>query len=271
MIGSRILILVPHPDDEIVGCTAAIARARAAGRDVFALYLTTGIAPAETQWCWQRAGQAARVRRRRDEAWRVADRLGLRPLEYLDWPARTLRLHLDDVSARVARVLADPALAIDTVWAPAYEGGHQDHDVTNMLASTFAGDADGVRVLEFAEYNFRNGAVRWHEFVAPSHDDVVLVLTAEERQLKADMLDAYGSERANLRHVEIGRERFRPLARYDYSRPPHASPLFYERFQWIPFRHPRVDFTSPAEICGAMARFRQTAQPPEWTAAAKDR
>jgi LmbE family N-acetylglucosaminyl deacetylase len=27
MIGRRVLILVPHPDDEIVGCGAAIARA----------------------------------------------------------------------------------------------------------------------------------------------------------------------------------------------------------------------------------------------------
>jgi hypothetical protein len=69
-----------------------------------------------------------------------------------------------------------------------------------------------------------------------------------------------------LRHVEIGRERFRHLARYDYSRPPHPSPLFYERFQWIPFRHPRVDVTSPAQICAAIAQFRGSAQPPEWAA-----
>ena len=257
MIGQRILILVPHPDDEIVGCTAAIARARATGRDVFTLYLTTGVAPVETQWPWQRADQTTRVRRRRNEAVRVAERLGVQPLAFLDWPARTLRDHLDEARAHIAGVLADRTFAIDTVWAPAYEGGHQDHDVTNMLASTLAGGPGGVQCLEFAEYNFRDQAVRCHEFVVPSRDDVVLVLAAQERQLKADLLDAYASERANLRHIEIGRERFRPLARYDYSRPPHASPLFYERFQWIPFRHPRVDFTSPAQICAAMARFRR--------------
>ena len=38
---------------------------------------------------------------------------------------------------------------------------------------------------------------------------------------------------------------------------PHPSPLFYERFHWIPFHHPRVDFTSAAQICAAMAQFRQ--------------
>jgi LmbE family N-acetylglucosaminyl deacetylase len=257
MIGKRILILVPHPDDEIVGCTAAIARALSAGRQVFTLYLTTGVAPVEMHWRWQRADHAARVRRRRDEALRVAARLGVKPVAFLAWSARTLRDHLGDARAHVAAALADPALAIDAVWVPAYEGGHQDHDVTNMLASTLERRSRAVQFLEFAEYNYRDSIVRSHEFVVPSRDDVVLVLTAQERQLKADLLDAYASERANLRHIEIGRERFRPLARYDYSRPPHASPLFYERFQWIPFRHPRVDFTSPTQVCEAMVQFRQ--------------
>lgn len=257
MIGRRVLILVPHPDDEIVGCGTAIARARAAGRDVFALYLTTGVAPVEMQWCWQRSDHAARVRRRRDEAERVAERIGLEPVGFLPWPARTLRLHLAEARTHVAALLADPALGIDTVWAPAYEGGHQDHDVTNMLASTLDGADTRVQVLEFAEYNYRDGIVRSQEFVAASHDDVVLVLTAEERQLKADLLGTYASERANLGHIQIGRERFRHLARYDYSRPPHPSPLFYERFHWIPFRHPRVDFTSAAQICAAIAQFRR--------------
>jgi LmbE family N-acetylglucosaminyl deacetylase len=29
LAGRRILVLVPHPDDEVVGCAAAIGRARA--------------------------------------------------------------------------------------------------------------------------------------------------------------------------------------------------------------------------------------------------
>lgn len=270
MIGQRILILVPHPDDEVVGCFAAITRARAAGRDVSAVYLTTGVAPVEMHWPWQRPDHAARVRRRRAEALRVAERLGVRPLGFLDWPARTLQHHLGEARDYVARLLADPAAGIDAVWVPAYEGGHQDHDVTNMIASTLDSEESELRVLEFAEYNFRDQVVRSHEFVAGSHDDVVLVLTEQERQRKVELLDAYTSERPNLRHVEIGRERFRPLARYDYTRPPHPSPLFYERFQWIPFRHPRVDFTSPAQICAALARYRhQTRGEPAPSASAQ--
>ena len=39
----RILILAPHPDDEIVACGIAAIRARAADADVAVLFLTTGV------------------------------------------------------------------------------------------------------------------------------------------------------------------------------------------------------------------------------------
>ena len=55
------------------------------------------------------------------------------------------------------------------------------------------------------------------------------------------------------------REALRPLARHDYSRPPHPGRLFYERHQWVPFRHPRVDFTPPAAVLAAIARFQALA------------
>jgi LmbE family N-acetylglucosaminyl deacetylase len=54
--GRRILVLVPHPDDEVVGVAAAIARARADGARLFALYLGHGCLSRETLWPWQRAG-----------------------------------------------------------------------------------------------------------------------------------------------------------------------------------------------------------------------
>ena len=41
----RVLILAPHPDDEVVACGLATIRARAAGTPVFVLYLTSGVPP----------------------------------------------------------------------------------------------------------------------------------------------------------------------------------------------------------------------------------
>ena len=251
MSARRILVLAPHPDDEVVGCCAAIARARAAGDAVFALYLTTGVPAADVEWPWRRARHAARVQRRRREALAVARRLGLEVAEMSDWPSRTLKRRLREAREWIRRAVARHA--IDTVWTPAYEGGHADHDATNVVASTLD---SGVRVVEFAEYSYRGGAVRRQELDPPSRDDVVLALTAAERARKRRLLAEYASERANLTYVGVTHERLRPLPAHDYARPPHPPPLFYQRFHWLPFRHPRVDFTRPWEISVAAARLR---------------
>jgi LmbE family N-acetylglucosaminyl deacetylase len=252
-LGRRILILIPHPDDEVVGCAAAIGRARAAGAAVYGLYLTTGVPAREALWFWQRGAYAARVERRRAEARAAAERLGLAPVVFREIPARALRTIL-----REARELALAAIVkkeIDTVWAPAYEGGHQDHDAANALASTLAKAAPGLRVLEFAEYNCAGGAVRTQAFPAPEGTESSFALTGAEAAHKREVLALYPSERGNLNYVRAERESFRPLAAYDYGRPPHPGRLFCERFQWVPFRHPRVDFTPHAEVRRAIAEF----------------
>ena len=57
--------------------------------------------------------------------------------------------------------------------------------------------------------------------------------------------------------IAAGREVFRPLAGYDYAKPPHPGVLFYQRFQWVWPRHPRVDYTKADEVCAALMAFRR--------------
>ena len=61
MDSRRILVLAPHPDDEIVACGIAAWRARQVGARVFVLYLTSGVPAPEALWAWQQAGRAARA------------------------------------------------------------------------------------------------------------------------------------------------------------------------------------------------------------------
>jgi LmbE family N-acetylglucosaminyl deacetylase len=259
MTARRILLLVPHPDDEVVGCAAAISRARADGARLFALYLTTGVPAPETDWSWRQAAHSSRVELRRQEALAAAAALGIEPVAFYDWPSRQLKAHLEEAEARIRAVAAQHA--VDCVWVPAYEGGHQDHDVANFLASTLART---LPVIEFSEYNAWPGA-RWQAFPSSIRAETILVLSPAEAATKASLLALYRSERRHLKHVGCQREALRPLAEYDYRRPPHPGPLFYQRFQWIRFRHPRVDFTSPAEVCDAFERFRAETGQKGWT------
>ena len=271
MFGRRILVLIPHPDDEVVGAALAIRRAVAGGSAVFGLDLTHGCPPKETRWPWARARYQARVDTRRREAAAAARALGLTRLADDGLAARELRHALPAAFQRV--LAAVDAHAIDTLWVPAYEGAHADHDCANALAFAATRARPGLAAWEFAEYNNagqgRRGPRGAHAFPAPQGGETALSLEGDEAHWKTDLLRLYRSEAFNLRNVggnaALG-ERFRPLPRHDYARPPHAGRLFYERFHWVPVPVPPLDRTTSAEVSAAIAAFLAAA--PESTSSA---
>ena len=250
MFGNRILILIPHPDDEVVGCFAAARRALARGASLFGLYLTTGVPAADRLWPWDRKSHTTRVKIRREEAKKAAELLGMEILGLRETATREFRHDLDLVRDDVLAILAERE--IDTIWVPAFEGAHQDHDAANALASTLRSP---VEVFEFAEYNNADGRVRSNHFPQSNGTEKRLQLSVEEAETKRAALAVYDSEQGNLAHIDAQRETFRPLADYDYSQPPHPGKLFFARFQWVPIPHPRVDFTPPAEVYAALGEF----------------
>ena len=255
MFGRRILILVPHPDDEVVACGASIGRAQQEGAKIFALYLTNGCIARETLWPWQQKNYDKYVARRRAEGEKNAVFHGLTPVGWSPRPARHLWRNLDAVWRDVQDAVASHQ--IDQLWVPAFEGGNADHDALNALAAHWRSErkAEDNSVLEFAEYNFLNGKAHSQEFPFPNGNEQCINLTVDEKKKKREALALYESERKNLNYVKIDQECYRPLAKYDYSRPPHSGILWYTRFQWVPFRHPRVDFSDPRDVAAALVRF----------------
>ena len=252
MFAQRILVLAPHPDDEVVGAGAAIMRARAAGSEVYVAYLSDGVPAAELMWPWAVKHRPERVAVRLEEAAQVAQALGLRKVCARKIATRSLRFNLQSTLLGIRKCIHERA--IETVWVPAYEGGHQDHDAANFLASYLALH---TRVWEFAEYNFVGARVRTNTFVSNTDAVCELHLSTLEQAHKRELLARYRSERGNLSYVGTRVERFRPLARYDYSTPPHSGRTFYQRFQWVPW-HPRIDRTKPADVCRSLMSFVHT-------------
>jgi len=249
--GASVLILCPHPDDEVVAAFAAIGRAQAQGSKISVLFLTHGCVDAAAMWPWERGRYDAVVARRRAEAGRLAAEIGLDIAGHADRAARQLWRQLREAEREVRAAIA--ALAIDQLWVPAFEGGNPDHDGASAIASRLA--AEGMSVLEFAEYNLAGGKANSHRFVRPNGTETVLRLTPAERAAKRRALAGYASEARNLGYVGVDREVFRPLAAYDYSRAPHDGKLWYARFQWVPFPHPGVDFTRPRDVAQAISAY----------------
>ncbi|HVH81860.1 MAG TPA: hypothetical protein VM782_20850, partial [Stellaceae bacterium] len=119
-----------------------------------------------------------------------------------------------------------------------------------------AGVSGRLPVWEFAAYNFAGGRVHTNSFLDARGGVIELRLNREEIALKRQALAVYASERSNLAHTRTAEEAYRPLPCHDYSAPPHGGTLFRERFHWVPFRHPRVDFTPSSEIYPALGRWR---------------
>jgi LmbE family N-acetylglucosaminyl deacetylase len=251
----RVLILAPHPDDEIVAFGIAASRAVAAGARVFVLHLTTGVPPAAALWRWQRASYVERVWRRQEEALDAARLLGVEIAGFRETAARLLRFDLDAAASEVAAAIG--ACGAEALWVPAFEGAHQDHDAANALASLFA---QTLPVWEFAAYNFAGGRVSSNRFAIDRAGDAAIEAAPAETERKRAALACYRSERGNLAHITPEREAFRPLPAHDYGQRPHPGRLFRERFHWVPIPHPRVDFAASDEIYGQLAGWRSARQ-----------
>ena len=227
MYGERVLLLIPHPDDELVGTATAIGRLRRQGGEVFGAYLTSGVPASAGVWFGRRQKYRKSVIRRWEEANRVAEELGLSVAGRQETiPSRELKAHIASSVEWIQKQALE--LKADRLWVPAYEGGHQDHDVANFIAAQLARDFD---VWEFAEYHFGGGEVQSQTFLEPNGSEKALVLDPSEKARKRALLAQYDSEQKNLGYVGIDREVFRPLAHYDYGRAPHAGRMFFQRFR----------------------------------------
>ena len=220
-------------------------RARRRGGRAYGFYLTTGVPATASVWFRSAAKYQLAVRRRWNEAQSVASALGLDIVGRQPIPSRELKGEISHSIASVREQLT--ALAIDRVWVPAYEGGHQDHDTANYIGSCLN---SGELVWEFSEYHFARRTVQKNTFIEREGREISLLLDSEERERKRSLLLEYDSEQKNLGYVGVLQESFRPLVGYDYSRPPHTGPMFYQRFQWVPY-HPRIDYCRPEDVCRA--------------------
>jgi LmbE family N-acetylglucosaminyl deacetylase len=140
--GSRVVVVAPHPDDEVLAVGGTVATLAARGHEVLVVAVTDGEGshPHSGTWTPERLRS---IRPRETEA--ALARLGL------DATTPVMRLHLPD-----GRVAAhEKALAIqlplrpdDTVFVTWRHDGHADHEACARATLAAARNA-GARCIEF--------------------------------------------------------------------------------------------------------------------------
>ena len=233
--GRSALIIVAHPDDEVIAAGALLGHLAKAQ----VICVTDG-AP-------RHGGDAkmagfdnwldyAKARRREAEA--ALARIGrdLPPTDYLGIADQDAVLHLE----AVARYLVGPLKSgFDYVITHPYEGGHPDHDAVAFAVHAACAliARSGGRppvILEAPFYNSASGKAETGGFIA--HPDAgearIMPLQPGEQALKRSLYDCHVTQQYILRDFKVEQESFRVAPRYHFTVPPHAGEMGYSRFSW---------------------------------------
>ena len=184
---SPTVVLAPHPDDEVLGASTVLRHG-----PTVVVHVTDGVPP----WTLPADCPGLLYRRRTEceEAWGV---LGADV-------ARVIRIGLDDLTVwrtvpQLANTLTDYLAGLEpaTVYVPAHQGGHPDHDATfaaALLARRRTGDQHGWRVYGLYGYD-RNGRLAFGTLEHSHHEDANRVGgTAGDLERKATALRCFTSQ-----------------------------------------------------------------------------
>lgn len=125
-MGSRILVLAPHPDDEIIGCGGTLHKHYLTGGKITCLYLTSGVGPRGSG----RSSAPEKRDLRENDAREGAKIVGIQELVFLRQPASELHPS-EEVVSSFAQLLKD--LQPDVVYLPFFLEIHPDHFETNRI------------------------------------------------------------------------------------------------------------------------------------------
>jgi len=175
--GSPVLVLAPHPDDEVFGCGGALVQAAKNGTPVRVVVLTDGEAQGDAET-------------RRVEAREAADRLGLGSPEFWGLADRSLRPDDTELVGRIRDLLTEFAPGLLLLPSPAEI--HPDHRsiallVYGLVQSSTPGDElhDALQATRFATYEV-SAVLRPNLLVDVSAEWEIVVSAAEayESQLE---------------------------------------------------------------------------------------
>jgi len=168
--GASVLVLAPHPDDEILGCGGTLAKLIAGGARVTVLHATDGSEATSLL----RSPEAVRRSVRLDEAQAVGRAMGFSSL--LLWRQDNAAFRpLDELVERLSRTIAelDPAL----IFVPFVTDIHPDHRVLARMLARSLRSLDRPSRAEILSYQV------WCLVPPNRHCDVTDVASAIEEAL----------------------------------------------------------------------------------------
>ena len=204
----KILIVAPHPDDEILGCGGIISKYTKSGCEIFVAIMTNGnigapeIFPIEG------------TLRGREEAKKSHALLGIKDTFFYDFPAPRLETQPTyQISIVLDKLIRD--LGIDTLFIPHRGDIHKDHRIVFEASLVAARPINNTPVKRVYAYETLSET----EWAAPFSDDVFfptlfIELSEEELQQKIAAFCCYTPPRRKEYPHSRSEDGIKTLARY---------------------------------------------------------
>jgi LmbE family N-acetylglucosaminyl deacetylase len=184
LVGSPVLILAPHPDDEVFGCGGAVVQSIRAGAEVRLLVLTDGAAQGDPDI-------------RRAEALEASRRLGLEEPVFWELADRSLRPDDSDLADRMRAFLIDFAPQLILLPSPAEI--HPDHRAVAVLVYSLIQSTTADGELHDALQSTRLATYEVSAVLRPN----LLVDVSAEWETVLSAAEAYTSQLEVHPYVEI--------------------------------------------------------------------
>lgn len=185
-IPSRILILAPHPDDEVFGCGALIARAHAHGAAVAVAVLSGGGASLAG---YSGISQDEVVTHRRKLTLKSLGILGLSPadIHFLDFVDGHQSERPEKEVEQVKQLIEE--FKPTAIFVPNFGEGWSDHNAVHSLGMELAPESCEVWGYCVWWWFYRQGSIAWDEARS-------IRMTHAEHELKLKAVEAYASVKA---------------------------------------------------------------------------
>ena len=227
---SRCVVIVAHPDDDVVGAGGLISRLN----DVTVLHITNGES-GKGRESNAASGESGEVARAASESRTALALANVSPDHIVEFGLSTEQapFELTNLTRRIASFLIQ--VAPDIVLTNPYEGGDPDHDATAFathaaLRLMSQKGFEPPSIFEIAMYPTPDGKKRVLDFLPSEAAEVTtLLLDKKARDLKRQMFDCFTRRPDLQRQNSFGRERFRRPPRYNFAAPPNGGKLNYER------------------------------------------
>jgi LmbE family N-acetylglucosaminyl deacetylase len=224
----RVLILMAHPDDEVIG---AGVRLRWLEENTTIVLVTDG-APADMRDALQAGFRSAEhyADARRHELFAALRLVGVseQQTSQLGFKDQAVVQHIPALTEQVTAMLTRHRPEL--VLTHPYEGGHPDHDAI-ALACSIAAEQRNTPRFEMTSYHLGPEGLHSGDFLPSNMLRRFLSLTPEERAFKQKLFNCFRTQQHVLRWFRTDVEAFRVAPEYDFTQPPHPGTLFYEQFK----------------------------------------